>query len=208
MAIDLLCHATRHHATRLGSPFVLGGPVSAAKDSRESLSGSVSLCRRTPVGNSGSVKARFVLGFLALDKPDTLTQDLADVLVPAGHNQSLDQPSLMIGQDNVARWHDVSCSRWHSMPMNPGLQGLSGEASHCRRGGVQRPAGHGRPACRLGRSWTEPACPRVARCIRVAYGERAASAHSRSHLRRIVAIRSAWVAPKARYASTLSLPRR
>jgi hypothetical protein len=123
------------------------------------------------VGDAGGsglaqrVKARFVLGFLALDKPDTLTLDFAGVLVPAGHNQSLDQPSLMIGQDNVARWHDVSCSRWHSMPMNPGLQGLSGEASHCRRGGVQRPAGRGRPACRLGRSWTEPACPRVARCI-------------------------------------------
>ena len=48
MAIDLLCHATRHHATRLSSPFVLGGPVSGANDSRESLSGSVSLCRRTP----------------------------------------------------------------------------------------------------------------------------------------------------------------
>ena len=57
MAIDLLCHATRHHATRLSSPFVLGGPVSAAQDSRESLSGSASPCRRTPVGKASTIQS-------------------------------------------------------------------------------------------------------------------------------------------------------
>ena len=86
------------------------------------------------VGDAGGsglaqrVKARFVLGFLALDKPDTLTQDFAGVLVPAGHNQSLDEPSLMIRQDNVARRHDVSCSLWHSMPMMPWYARIAGRS--------------------------------------------------------------------------------
>ncbi len=64
------------------------------------------------VGNTGRsglaqrAKTCRVLGFLPLDKPDALTQDLAGVLVPAGHDQSLDEPSLMVGQDDVACWHD------------------------------------------------------------------------------------------------------
>ena len=47
-----------------------------------------------------------VLGFPLLDMPDPLSQDLAGVLVTPGVDQSLDQESLVIRQNDVARWHD------------------------------------------------------------------------------------------------------
>ena len=65
------------------------------------------------VGDAGGsglaqrAETRLVLGFLPLDEPDALTQDLAGILVTAGDNQSFDEPGLMIGQDNIARRHDL-----------------------------------------------------------------------------------------------------
>ena len=47
-----------------------------------------------------------VLGFPLLDKPDPLSQDLVGVLVTPGVDQSLDQESLVIRQNDVARRHD------------------------------------------------------------------------------------------------------
>ena len=42
-------------------------------------------------------KTRLVLGFLPLDKSDTLAQDFAGVLVTARDYQTLDETSLVIG---------------------------------------------------------------------------------------------------------------
>ena len=72
-------------------------------------------------GLAQRAETRLVLGFLALDEPDTLTQDLAGILVAARRHQLGDQVRLMIGEHDVARGHRMypqwRSGKWHIMPI-------------------------------------------------------------------------------------------
>lgn len=52
-----------------------------------------------------------ILRHALFDEPDALAQNLASILKPAGVDKFLNQSGLVIGQDDVARWHVNICSK-------------------------------------------------------------------------------------------------